>query len=737
MNKKNRSIQQYLELPWIVGMIMVTTPVLTFADEKKIEVITISAQKRPQSLDEVAIAVTAFTGDNLDSLGVEQPVDLAGQTPNLSVKNASGSTAPVFTIRGVGLNAFVSNVNPSVAVYVDEVYQVNTSMMSFGLFDLERVEVLKGPQGTLFGRNTTGGAVSFISIKPSENFEAYVKSGLGSYDTYTMEGAVGGALSETLNGRISFSSKNQNEGFFTNRVTGNKHGEVDQLAWRGQLAWQPTESFSALLNVHGGRDKSDQWMLVHRGLLDANGNLCAEGAGSSCYDANGYRDNDGDFFNGDYNLEPKIDNKGNGATLTLDWEFDTVTLTSVTNQESFEYFREEEFDASPNTLVHTNFSGDVSQFSQELRLLAEWDDFTLITGLFYSRDTLDEKDFYNLSNNPVFITNYDVDYEQETATRAAFFHSEWKFTQDWKLTAGFRITNEEVTFNGGTTDLFPETSGLGRFGLTGGILQTETIDATEPTGKVALDWTPIEDVLLYTSYSRGFKSGGFNGSFALSAEEVGPFDKETLDAYEIGFKSTLADHTVKINGAVYYYDYQNLQIFDTNIETSAFLIQNAGNAEISGFELEGRWLITSDLDISLGIGYSDTEIVEYSTNLGTKAEGNVLANTPKWTINSIASYYWELSEQLGLRASVDFNWQDDVFFSVANDPRAATEGYLLTNASLTLARNDDQWKVRGWVKNLANEGYFTEQFLGVPAGLSSGTVGSPRTFGIEFTYNWY
>lgn len=723
--------RKYLLTPLVTGLIMANTQAF------ELEEVVVTAQKRAQSLNDVGIAVTAFTGSDIAELGMEQPSDLAAQTPNLTVKNASGSTAPVFTVRGVGLNAFVSNVNPSVAVYLDEVYQVNTSMMSFGLFDLERVEVLKGPQGTLFGRNTTGGAVSFVAQKPSEEFEAYVTVGIGDYDLYTLEGAVGGSLSDALSGRLSVSSTQQNEGFFTNRVTGNDHGQVDRQAWRAQLMWEPTNSFSALLNVHGGSDQSDQWMLVHRGMRGAGGNPCAAGAGSSCYDALGYRDNDGDFYKGDYNLEPKIDNEGTGATLTVNWDLGAMTLTSVTNQENFEYFRDEEFDASPNTLVHTNYDGDVEQFSQELRVTSnDWDDVTVIAGIFYSNDTLDEKDFYNLNNNPLFATSYDVDFEQETTTMAAFIHTEWQLSDEFKLTVGARVTDEEVTFDGGTTDLFPLTSGLGAFGLTGGTLNDKTISVTEPTGKIALDWTPNGDWLFYTSYSRGFKSGGFNGSFALAEEEVGPFDEETLDAYELGFKATLADNRVQINGAVYYYDYQDLQIFDTDVNTSAFLLANAGNAEVLGFELEGRWLATEALDIRIGLGFSDTEIIEYATNLGTDAEGNRLANTPEWTVNSVITYQWQLTNELGLRASVDLNWQDDVYFSVANDPCAAEDSYLITNASLVLSPEDEQWQVRAWVKNVTEEEYFTEQFIAGPSGLASGTVGAPRTFGMELTYRW-
>lgn len=731
MMKQALGRSKYLLSPIAAGLIMANAQAL------ELEEVVVTAQKRAQSLNDVGIAVTAFTGADIDELGLEQPADLAAQTPNLTVKNASGSTAPVFTVRGVGLNAFVSNVNPSVAVYLDEVYQVNTSMMSFGLFDLERVEVLKGPQGTLFGRNTTGGAVSFVAQKPSQEFEAYATAGIGDYDLYNLEAAVGGGLSETLAGRLSVSSTRQQEGFFTNRLTGQDHGQVDRQAWRAQLLWEPTNTFSALLNVHGGSDSSDQWMLVHRGLRDESGNSCANGAGPNCYDALGYRDNDGDFYQGDYNLEPKIDNSGTGATLTLNWDIGSMILTSITNQEQFEYFREEEFDASPNTLVHTNFDGDVAQFSQELRLTSnDWEDVTVIAGIFYSKDSLEEKDFYNLNNNPLFATSYDVDFEQDTTTLAVFVHSEWQFSDALKLTFGARVTDEEVTFDGGTTDLFPLTSGLGAFGLTGGKLENETINVTEPTGKIALDWTPNDDWLFYTSYSRGFKSGGFNGSFALSVEEVGPFDKETLDAYELGFKGTLADNRLQLNGAVYYYDYRDLQIFDTDVTTSAFLLANAGNAEVLGFELESRWLVTEALDVRLGVGYSDTEIVEYATHLGTQAEGNRLANTPEWTLNSVISYQWLLSNGLGLRAAVDINWQDDVYFSVANDPRAAEDSYLIANASVVLSPEHERWQARAWVKNLTEEAYFIEQFIGGPAGLASGTVGAPRTFGLEVTYRW-
>ncbi|MCY4363883.1 MAG: TonB-dependent receptor plug domain-containing protein, partial [Gammaproteobacteria bacterium] len=227
----------------------------------QIEEIIVTAQKREQSLNDVSVAVTVFTGDAIREQRLGQPIDLAAQTPNLNINETFGNTITNVSIRGLGLNDYAVNNNPAAGIYVDEVYLVSPAMLGFQLFDMERVEVLKGPQGTLYGRNTTAGAMRFISRKPTEEFEGYLSADYGRYDHFLLEGALGGRIAEGLTGRVAVQTSQRNDGFQLNRASGEKVGEIDRTTWRGLLNWQPSENLDILLNVHGGVDKSDTLLI--------------------------------------------------------------------------------------------------------------------------------------------------------------------------------------------------------------------------------------------------------------------------------------------------------------------------------------------------------------------------------------------------------------------------------------------------------------------------------------------
>jgi len=224
-----------------------------------LEEIVVTAQKRAESAQDIGVAIAAFNSEAFATDGLNQPQDIAAQVPNLYIKNTSGSNAPVFTVRGVGVNDFVTNAPPSVGVYIDEVFQSNSGMMSTALFDMERVEVVKGPQGDLFGRNTNGGFVSFITRKPTSEFDAVATMEVGNYDSLRLEGAISGPLTPALSARLAVLSRNQFEGWFTNLETGKDHGRIQQDGWRLALDWHPSERLTAYLNVHGGNDRSDNF----------------------------------------------------------------------------------------------------------------------------------------------------------------------------------------------------------------------------------------------------------------------------------------------------------------------------------------------------------------------------------------------------------------------------------------------------------------------------------------------
>ena len=685
-------------------------------ESRQIEEIVVTAQKRAQSFGDVGIAVSAFTGDDVRDLGLEQMKDVAAQTPNLKINDTLANSIPNVSIRGVGLNDYAANNNPAAGIYVDEVYLVSPAMLTFQLLDIERIEVLKGPQGTLYGRNTTGGTVNFVSSKPTEAFESGITVDYGRYDHFAAEGFVSGALGDGVAGRLAVQTVQRGDGYQTNRLTGESIGEIDRTSWRGLLSWQASESVSVLLNVHGGRDESDV------SLVKIDNPFSAED------------DGDDDPYRSGASLDPRMDIETKGVALTVDWDLsDALTLTSVTGYEDFSRLHVEDRDATSLIQLDGFFDNDIEQFSQELRLTYVGSEVVIIGGLFYGEDEIDTRDRFDASDLLPLLGLTGVDslgneYVQKTQSAAAFVHAEWQFSDDWRLTTGLRYTDEQKDFEdaftylvagGVETRLFPAVS--------------NDYDSEDVSGRIGIDFVGIDDTLIYASVSRGFKSGGFQGQLTFNPADLQAFDDETLWAYEIGAKSRLADGTVQLNGAVFFYDYSDLQfyggLFDSPVGT-LFGIANVGDAEITGAEVELWWRPAVGLDVRLGAGLLDTEVTE-SVVAGV-AEGSELPNAPELNLNAMIRYEWGLTDGLRADAVLATSYQDDVTFDIVRSPAEAEEdGYWLTDARVGVLAADGRWSVHAWVKNLADERY-RSQVLFSSVGFGE-SYGPPRTYGVSFS----
>lgn len=679
-----------------------------FAQGGVIEEVVVTAQKREQSLQDVSVAVTAFTGEDIAGQGITQAKDIAAQTPNLLTKNAVGNTAPIFSIRGLSLNDFATNGTQPVGVYVDEVYLVNNSQLSFQVFDMERVEALKGPQGTLYGRNTTAGAVNFISRKPTDEFEADVSLTVGDYDALAIEGAVGGAIGEGLSGRFSFASENWGEGFFTNTASGENHGAVERLGWRGQLQWDAGEAATVLLKVHGGRDGSDNWFYS----LLANESGLPEGDAIVAADPV-----DGDIFRGAFNSSPMIDNDAFGAALTVDWDLETFSIRSISAYEAMDYARQEDFDSTVLSAGNNDYSGDLTTFSQEVRATSEGGrDWDWIVGAFYGVDELDESDVFDETDHPFFLDLVlDEVYNQETASLALYNHNDIVLSDDWNLTVGARFTDEERTFTGGTVG-FAEVD--------------TTVNYSELTGRLGVDYSLGDAAMAYASYSRGYKTGGFTGFFVFVPEEKDPYNPEFIDAWEVGFKSDLANGLLRLNGAAFTYDYEDLQAF-AGVD-GFFRIFNVESVRVNGAELDAWWVPAESLDIRAGIGWLDTEVTE--STLPDVAVGHRLGNAPELQFN--ASLAWERPLANGnlVRAMFSASYQGDVNYSITGNPNQVQDAYWLANARIGIGADDGRWTVSVWGKNLGDVAYFGEIFS--DGALAVGFPAAPRTLGLTANFRW-
>src|SRR5512143_209031 len=451
---------------------------LSSAAQGAIETVTVTAQRRSEDIQAVPISITAFSAKQITDLGIKSSTDLSQFTPNLDIALVAGNgNQPIITIRGVGLNDYDTNNAGPNGVYLDDVYLSSPASQTFQTFDLERIEVLKGPQGTLYGRNTSGGAINFISVKPTDEFTGNFHAEYGAYGTYQLEGAIGGQITDGLDGRIAV-VHNGSGGYTLNALTGKRENGANNTAGRAQLEWKPIEDLTLLLNVHGGTVANRPAEYRHLGALAPNTfDLCSPARvisnNSDCIDIFGYG-TPKNFYGGAFNRQQHLQVHNLGVSLRGDYVLGDWTFTSLSAFEHNDKLHPEDSDASPNRLLEINFGVRNATFTQEFR--ADWNTANndLLDGLYYLDENLHQ-------NQPLFIL-LDADKffggpgtgdgvaeiatdqsKQITDSYAAFIHDTYSVTDQLKVTLGGRFTGESksfvysgaTTFQSGGMDHFP------------------------------------------------------------------------------------------------------------------------------------------------------------------------------------------------------------------------------------------------------------------------------------------
>ncbi len=739
------------------------TPAIVEAQQEQIEEIIVTSTKRTQSLQDVTTSVTVFSDEDLNNLRVLEPRDLAEQTPGLLTKFGPNGLATVgFYIRGVGINDFTGTVDPSVGIYVDEVFKPTPDMLNFAVFDIQRVEVLKGPQGTLYGRNSTGGTINFITAKPTEDFEGFIRAGYSRYETGEVTGAVSGPLSDTLQGRLSIKGQvsSSDSGYAFNRTTNNTLGENDQFAVRGQLSWLPREDFSLRLSYTYGDHDSEQPLLQHVGSRDPADSalICApiiagridEGA---CVDFLGYFDPDNDPYTGDANVDPVLHIDSNEFTATINWDLSRFTVTAISGYEDFSKRQSQDIDASPNVVADNFTFNDVENFSQEIRLTS--DDsfpFTWIVGGNYGDTKINWFQTIDLSDLAIPTSN---GADQTTETWALFGHVVVPLSEKFELEGGVRFSNEKRTWTGATFIGTFENLGsafasgaptlsilpipVGDPGQGGPLDFNNSIEEEEVDFQASLKFKPNEDTMFYLRISEAFRSGGFSSAVIFSQEALQPFDSENLLAYEGGFKLSLADTRVRFNGSAFFYDFEGFQATFVRAAEASARLQNAGDVEIFGFEASLDWIPTTGLAVNLGVSLLDTEIVDTNVVLppldgGPDAtiKGNEIPNAPALSFNGRIQYEAPVGSQYVATFQTDFNYVDSHFLEPNNREALSEDGYFLLNGRVSLSPDNEQWHVSAWVRNLTNEVYRSaSQDIILALGFAEIVYGHTRTWGIE------
>ena len=736
------------------------------AHAQVIEEVLVTAQKRVQNAQDVPISMTSLSGEDIKELRLETAADVQYQTPGLIVSYSSTNAIPNFVLRGIGLNDFTAIQSSPVAVHVDDVFYGNSTLLNFLLYDVDRVEVLKGPQGTLYGRNTTGGSINFFSAMPTEEFEAGLELGYGNYEAYSVEGYVSGPLGETVSARLSATLSNRNSGPFEHPTLG-KIGEGDKFALRGQLLWDLSDDFSAHLTVFGGEDDSEgnQYQGLPTYTSDGSFGICDSiGAGDGSPAADCSFDGFGAVTIDDddpYTLQTGVINRDRidafGTVVTLDYDFGAAALKSVTGYSTSDRVSQEDADGSIARNIDVGYATDFSQFTQELKLTSNHDGpLTWTLGLFYSTDDLEaERTETDLAGLDFGRQNHA--YELETDAFAAYAHGEFEVAEGFSLMAGLRYTDEDRSFTGGTINVeggvgpdargdfvpspgpLPDASYSNAAIFDSAFLDRE-ISFSEVSWTVGASYSVTDDAMLYGKISNGFKSGGFIGDITLQPILEEPYDKESLTAYEVGLKFDSPSGALRWNSAAFYYDYEDvilaLSITGTGEAGLDFFLinENGADADVYGFESEIWWAPTERLDIKLGGTWLDTEQKSIPTSpfdVSERLDGNELPYAPEFSANGLVRYEAPISTNLSLRAQVDFTARTKHWGESTNVAISRISGYTLFNASAAIMTSDGRWSASVWCKNLTDKEYF--QYINDLQGLGSilRTPGLPRTYGVS------
>jgi iron complex outermembrane recepter protein len=695
----------------------------------RLEEIVVTAQRRSESVQSVPISVTALSGDKMLAAGIDGVRDLDVLTPGLNINQRSVVWTPY--IRGIGTLDVTAGQEAGVATYVDDVYLASPFGSNLSFNNIERVEVLKGPQGTLFGRNATGGLVHIITTDPSSRTEGRGRVSMGNYDTFEGQFYVGGPLTDRFAADLAISAKDQGEGYGDNMALGEAIPGNDEFGIRNKWVYEAGDFTTFKLN--GDYQKQSGYLGNNRATRP--GSIFVAGPGIEISSLEGYQDVQQDLMS---DAEVEIW----GMSVQVLHDLDSASFKSVTAYREVSHNGIFDNDALPFPILHVAENYQVETITQEVQLSSDNDGpINWIVGAFYMDDTNGYVTPGGISlmglafpdpftKNPASIN---LVHTVDTESVSVFSEVTFDITEFTRLTLGGRYTQDKKEFSGHTEVNLEDGS------LLQAISTPESSETwREPTWRIALDHDLGDDVLVYASYNKGFRSGTYN-TVQVAA---GAVDPEFVDAYEIGFKSELFNRSMRLNGAVFYNDYTDLQLVINQGTTIQAL--NAGEAEIVGLEIEGEALISDELTIRFGTAYLDTEYKEFpeiacsvrllSGETGAvlcSPEGNDLIRAPEVTLNLGATYEASLADGLA-GISLDYFWSEE--FNWEPDGRLVEPSYGRLNGRIYWNSPGDVYKVALWGRNISDEEYSTFT-VGQPGFADAYTPAAPRTFGLEVSFN--
>lgn len=662
--------------------------------------IVVTAEKRESDIQDTPLSVSALSGEVMANIGIRTVEDFQFFVPGITVTNDSMA---IVNIRGIGTSAFGVATDPSVTVYVDGIYHPRPTTGYQDMFDIERVELLRGPQGVLFGRNSTGGTLNIVSKEPSEEFEGVLGVTFGNLDKRTFSGTVSGPLSDKVRGRLTL-LKNDRNGIYTDVVTGDEYQDQDTFAGRATLAYDVTDNFELVLRGDFNIERETGFPAVRatyaQDIIDAGATIPT-----------------GDLEVA-FDTKPVSNTDVWGASATATWTGESLGLKSYTAYRESDVDQVIDADGTDLFIFDIGFREESQSFTQEVQLFnvnpgrLEW-----IAGLFYlNEDGVGGIDL--LFQDPQII----IPESNVTNAYAVFGQGTFSITDRLRATAGIRYSYEKKEYSFSTSVNGMEVDS-----------GSPTADFDAWTPRFALDYDITDNVLAYASATRGFKSGGFQ------LGDAGAFDPEFLWSYEAGVKSALFDQRLRANLGVFYYDYTNLQVveFVGGVATTS----NAGKATVKGVEAEFVARVADGLDLNATVAYLDAEYDVFFEG-GEDFSGNRLANAPDWSYSLGGQYTVDLGSVGEVLLRSDFAWRDTVDFKRNNLPQFRSDTYSLLNARVSYVSPNKLWEVSIYGTNLTDNRYATYITVGRNAAGAADlsvpvtVLGEPRQYGVQLRRNF-
>jgi iron complex outermembrane receptor protein len=748
----SRRIRAQLRGSFVVAAIVAPLGAHAADSGAQLDEVVVTAQKREQTVLDVPASVSSLDARALEMMDVTNIWDLTSRTANVRIDTTNGAINPRIFIRGLGTNDFNANSTAAVSLFVDEVVLANPTLQGMPAFDVDRVEVLRGPQGTLWGMNTTGGIVHVISKKPTDETDGYAKLSYGRYNEINAEGAYGGSLIDgTLSARAALLHQSR-DGWLENLYDGRKYEKKRQSAGRLQLRWTPSEATDALFRFHArtysGEPRQFQGVGARPGNTNAAGTVLPGNGRQMILDQ----------------TRTFIDASQFGGSVNVSWNLGSTVLTSITAYEEGDYEVLWDDDGAPQATE--NFyqrRPKVRQVTQEVRLAsAQPDALDWIVGVYYLDDKIDKAlETYVNYRTGLFGAGCPEDCSQSTTltqentSYAVFGNVDYDLMDALTLSVGVRYTKDDkeifLTDVGYVpSPIDPFNPDLARPGTLFNFQAPVSKDDSwsKVTWNAALRYELSDTASVFGRVARGYRAGNFNGGAAFGSP-VSTVEPETLTSYEVGIKSELMDRRVRLSATAYKYDYEDIQIFRVVTTGGAGVINvlsNAPKGEVLGGEIEVDARLTEGLTASASIGYADTEFTEsFLVDIpgprpgSIDAKGNRFPRSPKTTAQLGLQYDFTLGNSGGAFAYTGWAYQGKIYMNPINAdvPEGlglVQDGYWMGEARVGYSTPGDRFEVTAWVRNITDEIAKTTSF-GPFAGMWGTVFTEPRMYGVTFRVN--